>query len=171
MLNGPVSIGSSSSSSLFAREALICVLLFVGVSSMPIEGVKGLAGVFTGVWPACALYSLGIGDAADHGEPQGISSTFKLSSAKETTELLRGFKLFKLLATVSMRGISIVDGAPSLRCDRVNRGSTFSSSAMLGRTLAPTKRVVGGEAMLLLPLFGDIVGDFAGLKLCQLSSA
>lgn len=68
MLNGPVRAGSSSSSSLFAREALICVLLLVGVSSIPREGVNGLAGVLTGVWPACALYSLGIGDAADHGE-------------------------------------------------------------------------------------------------------
>jgi hypothetical protein len=96
----------------------------------------------------------------------------RLSSAKETTELLRGFRLFKLFATVSMMGISIADGAPSLRCDRVKRGSTFSSSAILGsRTLALTKREVGGEVRLLLPLFGDIVGDFAGLKLCQLSPA
>ena len=86
-----------------------------------------------------------------------------LSSAKETTELVRGFK-FKLLATVSMSGISIADGAPSLRCPRVNRGSMFSSSAMLGRMLAFARREAGGEARLLLPLFGDMVGDFAGLS-------
>lgn len=71
-----------------------------------------------------------------------------------------------------MMGISIADGAPSLRCDKVNRGSTFSSSAILGRRMLElTKREVGGEVRLLLPLLGDMVGDFAGLKLRQLDPA
>jgi len=34
-----------------------------------------------------------------------------------------------------------------------------------------TKREVGGEVRLLLPLLGDMVGDFAGLKLRQLDPA
>jgi len=130
-------------------------------------GVSGLAGVLTGVCPACTLYSSGIGDAVimDPGDGQGISSTVRCSSAKDTTELLRGFRL---PATVSiMEGISMADGAPSLRLERVDRGSTFSSSAMLVRTWL-ARREVGGEVMVMLPpLFGETIGDFAGLEIGQ----
>lgn len=99
------------------------------------------------------------------GERQGISSTFRCSSAKETTELLRGLWLpaTVLPATVSMRGISMAVGAPSLLNDGFDRGSMFSSSAMTGRRwLALARREVGGEVRLP-PLFGEIMGDFAGL--------
>lgn len=116
----------------------MCVLFLVGVSSISVSvmflggGVSGLAGALIGVCPACALYSSGIGDRVimEPGDGQGISSTVRCSSANDTTELLRGFRL---PATVSMIGISMADGAPSLRLERVDRGSTFSSSAMLGR--------------------------------------
>lgn len=100
------------------------------------------------------------------GDRHGISSTFKASSLKETTELLRGLWVCAP-ATDSMIGISIAVGAPSLRKDDLVRGSTFSSSAMLGRRwLALARREVGGEVMLP-PLFGEMIGDFAGLKVGQ----
>lgn len=68
-----------------------------------------------------------------------------------------------------MRGISITEGAPSLRCPRVVLGSTFSSSAIVGRGMfALASREVGGE-VILLPFVGDMVGDFAGLLLRQLT--
>lgn len=82
-----------------------------------------------------------------------------LSSANETTELVR---CFWLPATVSIRGIWIDVGAPSLRFDK---GSMFSSSAMLGSRWFD-RREVGGEVMLP-PLFGEMIGDFAGLYLNQ----
>jgi hypothetical protein len=100
------------------------VLFLVGVSSISVRvislggGVSGRAGVLTGVCPACTLYSSGIGDAViiDPGDGQGISSTVRCSSAKETTELLRGFR-----ASVSIiEGISMADGAPSLRLEKVD---------------------------------------------------
>jgi hypothetical protein len=101
----------------------------------------------------------------DLGDEQGISSIFRCSSENETTELFRGFLMAP--ATVSIEGISMAQGAPSLRFDSVVLGSTFSSSAMLGRRrVALAKREVGGEVTLLLPLFGDMVGDFAGLEPC-----
>lgn len=170
MHNGPVRAGSSSFSSCLLRMLFMCVLFLVGVSSISVRvmflggGVSGLAGVLTGVCPACALYSSGIGDRVimEPGDGQGISSTVRCSSAKETTELLRGFRL---PATVSMMGISMADGAPSLRLERVDRGSTFSSSAMLGRR-GLARREVGGEVMVMLPpLFGETIGDFAGLEI------
>lgn len=72
--------------------------------------------------------------------------------------MLRGFWL--LPATVSMRGIEIDEGAPSLRLDN---GSMFSSSAMLGRRWFPlVNRELGGE-VTAPPLFGEMMGDFAGL--------
>ena len=173
MHNGPVRALSSSFPSRLVRMLLMCVLFLVGVSSISVRvislggGVSGLAGVLTGVCPACTLYSSGIGDAVimDPGDGQGISSTVRRSSAKDTTELLRGFRL---PATVSMiEGISMADGAPSLRLERVDRGSTFSSSAMLVRTWL-ARREVGGEVMVMLPpLFGETIGDFAGLEVGQ----
>ena len=127
--------------------------------------MSGLAGVLTGVCPAYTLYSSGIGDAViiDPGDGQGISSTVRCSSAKDTTELLRGFR-----ASVSIiEGISMADGAPSLRLEKVDCGSTFSSSAMLVRTWL-ARREVGGEVMVMLPpLFGETIGDFAGLDFGQ----
>lgn len=133
--------------------------------------MSGRAGALIGVCPACALYSSGMGDRVrmEVGDRQGISSTFRCSSAKETTELLRGlwFPATVLPATVSMRGISMAVGAPSLRNDGFDRGLMFSSSAILGRRwFALTRRDVGGEVMLP-PLFGEMTGDFAGLNLGQ----
>jgi hypothetical protein len=61
----------------------------------------------------------------------------------------------------------MADGAPSLRLDRVDRGSKFSSSAMLVRIWL-ARREVGGEVMVMLPpLFGETIGDFAGLETGQ----
>jgi hypothetical protein len=66
-----------------------------------------------------------------------------------------------------IEGISMADGAPSLRLERVDWGSTFSSSAMLVRTWL-ARRDVGGEVMVMLPpLFGETMGDFAGLEIGQ----
>lgn len=62
----------------------------------------------------------------------------------------------------------MAEGAPSLRFERVILGSTFSSSAIVGKGMfALVNREVGGEVMLLLPPVGDKVGDFAGLLVGQ----
>ena len=64
----------------------------------------------------------------------------------------------------------MAEGAPSLRFERVILGSTFSSSAIVGKgMLALANREVGGEVMLLLPPVGDKVGDFAGLLVVQVT--